>query len=279
MPNTNRMKQYEFTDEDFGLTGLRITLWMIRAVLVAIVIVSVWSYNETQDFFAGNDVDYLTFGGIGLISHAMAITFQFGQSPLFWLFLRFLKKAGLKWAALTNLTQTRSNVRQVQNYRYDTIRYGISAFVFLFAWGLFCFVDAGSNVIEVQKNVYETEWSYIVMMIVAVGCVFIEELFMFILDIHNHLRAKVMELAALEGPKVGKGASYAAGIADTFKSWQKPKTQTTYQSVTSRPPYDEEEDFIIPEDPPHTYRPMSPAPKKVEPVYTPLKQDDMFSDL
>jgi hypothetical protein len=191
---------YDFSDENFGLTGLSITLWLIRFVLFAIIVVSAWSYNETQDFFTGNDVPWMTFYGVGAISHSLAILFQYGQSPLFYLFLRFAKKASIRRTVLRRTSFDAVSAQQVARYTTVFWQDAVTATVFLFSWLLFCFVDGGSNVIQVNKNQYETEWSHLVMSIVAVGSIFIEELFMFILDVAKALHSHISLTAATMPP-------------------------------------------------------------------------------
>jgi hypothetical protein len=215
----NANEGYDFSDENFGISGLRITLWMIRAVLLAIVVVSLWSYNETQDFFSGSDVPGFTFYGIGAISHGFSILFQYGQSPLFYLMLRYGKRASIRLATLRQASfSNTASALQVAKYKQAFFQDALGAGAFGAAWVLFCFVDGGSNVIQVNRNQYETDWSRLVMHIVAVGSIFIEELFMFILDVAKALATYVEHVAAHQPPEPSIGERFVNWILGIKKA-------------------------------------------------------------
>lgn len=239
----SRPQRYDVNDDDFGISGLRVILAILRALLISIIFATIWSYGETQDFFTGTDASWLMIGNFGIVSNALSALFQFGQSPIFWLAFRALKMFQDKHSLIKSVGFEKMTRQTQDRAKLNLWKYGILTAVFLSFWILFCIVDGGSNWIEVTKRTYETPWSMIVMKVVAVACVFIEELFLYFLDIHNDLRKKIQEMVKIDPTdfdiwlmtlRSPKKATSTSGYTSRYNT---PAPKPSYSAPSKEPAY------------------------------------------
>lgn len=141
--------------------------------LYGIVRISIWSYFQTQAFFAPFDA-LAGVGGSAIISNALAMIFQYGQNVA--LFMVAIESA--KITAYNNkLNESRNeNHRVILGEEINSSN--IKKIIYYVLFGVFAIVDAGTNVGEFLKDTAVGQGTLFVSLgvIICLVVVFIEEI-------------------------------------------------------------------------------------------------------
>ncbi len=167
---------------------------------IGIIIVSVWSYYQTQEFFS--PFDYLSGFGNGVVSNGLSLIAQYGQNVA--LFITMIE-AGRRVAYGNKLDKLRGsgNKSHIAILEEEIRKSKNTTLFFWILFGVFAFVDAGTNVGEFNRTVAVnaaitfTGLTLTLFTIfgntIVVAIVFVEELFMYSLDSTLHAFNDLLE--------------------------------------------------------------------------------------
>ena len=161
--------------KEFG--GHLLKFLFFLGCIIGLTIVSIWSYRQTQLFFAPFDGT----SGTTTISNSMALIFQYGQNVA--LFLVAIE-AGRR-LAYQNKKENERNPSHIAILDEEVNKSHIKSIVYYVLFGIFALVDAGTNIGQFFNGTIQTYVSsytgnvstlfYIVGGTACLAIVFIEE--------------------------------------------------------------------------------------------------------
>lgn len=213
------------------IAGKYVFAVILIVVMICIIIVSVWSFEQTQKFLSVFDDAEI---GFPLISFAFAVIFQYGQNPALWWGSIELAKAAYyeRLIARYNSPDMKGNPSNAQKLliaeqglmsarRNAVLSFGI--------FGVFSLVDAGTNIGQFNStnlNMPPLAWG--LGNIVCVAIVFIEEFFMKVLNMFFHTVNDIRvshgfpRWSSLDAFNPGLFSSVSGGFSDDTTSESRP---------------------------------------------------------
>ena len=183
--------------KEFGGNFLKLLFFI--ACGYGIVRISIWSYFQTQMFFAPFDTD-----GTRLISNGLALIFQYGQNVA--LFLAAIE-GGRRIAYQNKISKSHGNPSHINILEEEIRKSRVSSNIYYLLFTAFAIIDAGTNMGQfylttlADARVTMSGTPYTIFMIVgtmvSLAVIFVEELFMDTANAMLHAFNDVLESVGL----------------------------------------------------------------------------------
>lgn len=183
--------------KEFGGNFLKLLFFI--ACGYGIVRISIWSYFQTQMFFAPFDTD-----GTTIISNGLALIFQYGQNVA--LFLAAIE-AGRRIAYQNKISKSHGNPAHINILEEEIRKSRGSSNIYYLLFGAFAIIDAGTNMGQfylttlADARISMSGTPYTIFMIVgtmvSIAVIFVEELFMDTANAMLHAFNDVLESVGL----------------------------------------------------------------------------------